>query len=110
MVKGKFDSKSLQTWFSLFMLLALAALVVFWFLRRERLPGEIRIVAGPPGSLYHTFASAFGVKLEKKNEKKTVVMETAGAGENRSLLAAIRPCPRTTRCRSTAVCGAGSWG
>ena len=61
--------------------------MVFWFLRRERLPEEIRIAAGPPGSLHHTFASAFGVKLEKKTGKKTVVLETAGAVDNRTLLA-----------------------
>lgn len=63
-----------------------AALVVYWGLHRERLPEEIRIAAGPPGSLYSTFAYAFSGKLGRKTGKTVTVIDTGGALENRRLL------------------------
>ncbi len=63
-----------------------AALVVYWSLHRERLPDEIRIAAGPPGSLYSTFAYAFSGKLSRKTGKTVTVIDTEGALENRRLL------------------------
>ncbi len=62
------------------------ALIAYWSIHRERLPDRIRIAAGPPGSLYATFAYAFGGKLSRKTGKQVAVIETEGSLENRRLL------------------------
>jgi TRAP transporter TAXI family solute receptor len=69
---------------------AVAALLVVcaavWYASRPTLPPEIRIAAGRPGGLYHTFAQDLARRLQQRTGRPVRVIETAGSGENARLL------------------------
>lgn len=57
-----------------------------WYASRPALPPEIRIAAGQPGGLYHTFARDYGKRLGQRTGRPVRVIETAGSGANAELL------------------------
>ncbi|MBA4065873.1 MAG: hypothetical protein C0501_19570 [Isosphaera sp.] len=65
--------------------LALVCAVV-WYAIRPGLPSEIRIAAGQPGGLYHSFAVDYGRRLEERTGRPVRVLETGGSGDNARLL------------------------
>jgi TRAP transporter TAXI family solute receptor len=64
----------------------LAAGAVAWYASRPTLPPEVRIAAGQPGGLYHTFARDFAARLQQRTGRPVRVLETAGSGANVGLL------------------------
>ncbi len=59
---------------------------VVWYASRPVLPPEIRIAAGQPGGLYHSFARDFAKRLEQRTGRRVRVIETAGSGANVGML------------------------
>ena len=59
---------------------------IYWYTSRPALPPEIRIAAGQPGGLYHTFARDFATRLEKRTGRPVRIIETGGSGANAELL------------------------
>jgi TRAP transporter TAXI family solute receptor len=74
----------------LFVVIAgLAVLIVCglsWYNSRETLPKEIRIAAGKPNGLYHTFAEHLAKRLRERTGTRVRVIETDGSEENIALL------------------------
>lgn len=64
----------------------LVACAAAWYAARPSLPPEIRIAAGQPGGLYHTFARDFARRLEQRTGRPVRVIETGGSGSNCGLL------------------------
>ncbi len=69
---------------------AVATLLVvcaaLWYSSRPTLPPEIRIAAGQPGGMYHTFAQDFAKRLHQQTGWTVRVIETTGSGANAELL------------------------
>ena len=59
-----------------------------WYTSREVLPPEIRIAAGQPNGLYHTFAQHFANRLQERTGRPVRVIETVGSDANGALLQA----------------------
>jgi len=78
---------SLQGVISLLLIGMVILLLAVWYRQRERLPERVRIAAGPPGSLYYTFAYAFSSKFKEMTGISVEVLETAGAIENQQFVA-----------------------
>jgi TRAP transporter TAXI family solute receptor len=57
-----------------------------WYASGPTLPPEIRIAAGQPGGLYHTFARDFAERLRQRTGRAVRVIQTAGSGANVGLL------------------------
>ncbi len=74
----------------LFISVAATAVIVacaaVWYTSRQVLPPEVRIAAGQPDGLYHTFARAYAERLQKRIGRPVQVIETAGSAANVGLL------------------------
>jgi TRAP transporter TAXI family solute receptor len=64
----------------------LCGCAILWYTSRPTLPPEIRIAAGRPGGLYHTFAQDFAKRLEQRTGRPVRVVETTGTEANVGLL------------------------
>jgi TRAP transporter TAXI family solute receptor len=64
----------------------LIACAALWYAARPALPPEIRVAAGQPGGLYHTFAQDFAERLQRRTGRPVRVIVTDGSGENVGLL------------------------
>lgn len=57
-----------------------------WYRSRDPLPGEIRIAAGKPAGMYHTFAQQLAQRLQARTGRPVRVLETDGSEANVALL------------------------
>ena len=61
--------------------------VVLWFVRRDRIPAEVRLATALPGSSYHVFGTEFcKVYNRRLGAESAGVVETSGSGTNVRLL------------------------
>ena len=56
--------------------------ILFWLVKPEELPDEIRIAAGQPGGHYSMFSKALEISLHAETDREVETKETAGSIAN----------------------------
>ncbi len=83
---SRITTRSVRGWVSLGMALLLIVSLATWLVRRDRLPGTIRLSAGETGGLYDKVGSAVAASLKLRTDREVDVEATNGSAINFKLL------------------------